>query len=121
MPCKSSLASISLLPRESFARSRRPSVASGGIAGLLGLGTGTDTIGRDVALVVALAGAGFGCFGSTACDFAARGFLRKGLTCLATLSHSERSSSLKVRLRRDTGTSRPVNEFERFIGCDDSA
>ena len=91
------------------------------IAGLLGLGTGTDTIGRDVALVVALAGAGFGCFGSTACDFAARGFLRKGLTCLATLSHSERSSSLKARLRRDTGTSRPVNEFERFIGCDDSA
>ena len=37
---------------------------------------------------------------SVGCALATRGFFRSGLTCLATLSHSARSSSLKPRLRR---------------------
>src|SRR5579872_3750931 len=117
MPCRSSLASISLLPRESFVRSRRPSPTSGGTAGLPGLGDGTDTIGRGAAL----AGAAIGSLGSGTVCLAARGFLRSGLTCLATLSQSERSSSLRARLRLGARTSRSVNVLERFIGCDENA
>jgi hypothetical protein len=38
--------------------------------------------------------------GESASCFAARGFLRSGFVCLATLSHKARSSSLKLRLLR---------------------
>jgi hypothetical protein len=37
--------------------------------------------------------------------FAARGFFRSGFVCFATLSHSARSSSLKLRLRRGDAAS----------------
>jgi hypothetical protein len=49
-------------------------------------------------------------------DFEARR-LRSGLTCLATLSHNARSSSLRPRLRRGGGGVNSVIEFEgrRFI------
>jgi hypothetical protein len=55
--------------------------------------------------------------GDAAGGFATRGCLRSGLTCLATLSHSARSSSLKTRLRRGgTGISGMMLEGRRFIG-----
>ncbi len=97
MPCKSSRASISLRPRDRCDRSRRPIGASGG-----GSGFGGTTIRGGAACRGEAAGFG-AAFGSVATD-AAGGFtrcrLRSGLTCLATLSHSARSSSLRPRLRR---------------------
>jgi hypothetical protein len=38
--------------------------------------------------------------GEAACGFAAECLCRSGLVCLATCSHSARSSSLRLRLRR---------------------
>jgi hypothetical protein len=53
---------------------------------------------------------------------AARGFFRSGLTCLATLSQSERSSSLSARFGRDgAGISGSEDAGGRFIGRGDSA
>ena len=50
---------------------------------------------------------------------AARCRLRRGLICLATLSHSVRSSSLKPRLRGGTGNSGIGRDVRRFIGSND--
>src|SRR5207244_11528659 len=56
---------------------------------------------------------------ATTGGFEARCRLRNGLTCLATLSHSARSSSLRPRLRRDgSGNSGIKLDRRRFI--DDS-
>jgi hypothetical protein len=53
----------------------------------------------------------------SAAALAARGFLRSGFVCLATLSHSARSSSLNARLRLGgAGSSRIGIEERRFIG-----
>jgi len=53
--------------------------------------------------------------GEAGCDFAARDLFRNGLICLATLSHSARSSSLSARLRRGVANS-GIEVDERFIG-----
>src|SRR6516162_1611342 len=122
MPCRSSRASISLRPRESRERCLRPSGASGGVIGLLGFGAGLAAIGRGDAGALADGGSaepdGIG--------FAARAFLRSGLTWRATLSHSVRSSSLKWRLRAEAGNSGIEKDDGRFMdggsavahGCD---
>ena len=58
--------------------------------------------------------------GDAVTGFKARGRLRSGLTCLATLSHSARSSSLRPGLRRGgTGNSGGEVEGRRFIGNSD--
>ena len=57
--------------------------------------------------------------GEAVSGFAARGFFRSGFVCLATLSHSARSSSL----RRACGAAEPTipgSKGGRFIGCGDS-
>src|SRR3954469_300598 len=104
MPCRSRRASISSRPRESLARSRRPSDTNGGTTGLLGFragGDGADLAGAAGGFTDADAEEGpvTGAFASDAlvceilaCDvLARRDFLRNGLVCLATLSHSARS------------------------------
>jgi len=56
-----------------------------------------------------------------ACEvLARRGFFRNGLVCLATLSHSARSSSLSTRLRGGGGSDRSGIDdgTRRFIGGD---
>src|ERR1700736_122786 len=116
MPCRSSLASMSFLPRDNCERSRRPSGAKGG-----GDVFGGETIGA--------AAFGFGaiaCFvtaavsdaGAAASAFATRGFLRSGLTCLATLSHSARSSSLSARRRRGVTDNSGIGAGRFIVGCD---
>jgi hypothetical protein len=55
-----------------------------------------------------------------ACGFDGRGFFRSGLVCLATLSHSARSSSLKLRLRRAAGGESGIVIEGRFIGDGDN-
>src|SRR6185437_2275598 len=52
---------------------------------------------------------------SCAAGLAARAFFRNGFVCLATVSHSARSSSLSARLRRGGSTSSGMKR-ERFIG-----
>ena len=47
MPCRSSLASISLRPRDSRDFSRRPSGTKGGVAGLLGFGAAHFALAGD--------------------------------------------------------------------------
>ena len=59
--------------------------------------------------------------GTAASAFAARDFLRRGLVCLATLSHSARSSSLRPRLRRGEAGDSGIGVEGRFIGRGDSA
>ena len=119
MPCRSSRASISLRPRESCERSRRPSGASGG-----GSDLGAAQLSAASQAVLArqpvAARHWFPPRRKATGGFAARCRLRSGLTCLATLSHSARSSSLRPRLRRGSGVSSGI-EFEdrRFMGgCD---
>src|SRR5579859_5205529 len=109
MPCRSSRASISCLPRESFDRSRRPSGASGGAAGLPGFGAKAEGLGRgDAGLEV--------CISATeAAGFATLGFFRSGLTWRATLSQSVRSSSVRWRLRGPTDISGIENDGGRFM------
>ena len=85
-------------PRESFERSRRPSGASGGAADFGGPAAWTGKCGFGAVAGLAAADGSVGV--SVGCALATRGFFRSGLTCLATLSHSARSSSLKPRLRR---------------------
>src|SRR5215207_3359055 len=113
MPCRSSLASISLRPRDRCDRSRRPIGASGG-----GSGFGGRTIRAGAACLGEAAGFGATLISAsveTAGDFAARR-LRNGLTCLATLSQSARSSSLRPRLRRGgSGNSGIKLDDRRFI------
>src|SRR4051812_26470773 len=92
MPCKSSLASIGLRPRDSFDRSRRPSGASGGGGGTL-LDGEVLCGGGLVAALTAIAAC------STVALFGARGFFRNGLIWMATLSHRARSSWLSARRR----------------------
>src|SRR5882757_5319022 len=115
MPCRSSLASISLRPRDRCERSRRPIGASGGGSGRGGetIGAGAGTFGEATGLGAALASVSGGATGG----FAARCRLRNGLTCLATLSQSACSSSLRPRLRRGgSGNSGIKLEDRRFIG-----
>jgi hypothetical protein len=105
---------MSLRPRDNCERSRRPSGASGGASGLdnrgslageAGFGGGTD-----------FAAAGVSTGDGSAWTFTARCFLRSGLICFATLSHSARSSSLSGRLRRGgAGNSGIEVEGGRFI------
>jgi hypothetical protein len=53
---------------------------------------------------------------------AGRGFFRNGLTCLATLSQSERSSSLSARFGRDGAGASDIDDADgRFIGRGDNA
>ena len=63
-----------------------------------------------------IAANGVSASGEAGCDFAARDLFRNGLICLATLSHSARSSSLSARLRRGVANSGIEVEDERFIG-----
>ena len=53
-----------------------------------------------------------------ACAFAARGFFRSGLVCLATLSHNARSSSLRracgAAATADSGIGRTGRSFHRL-------
>ena len=119
MPCRSSRASISLRPRDSCERSRRPSGASGGAAGGgagLARSRGVLAGGSCFGGLAGLAAAGVTGSGDAACAFAARAFLRSGFVCLATLSHSARSSSLRLRLRRGADNSGIGIEGGRFIG-----
>src|ERR1700688_1936823 len=117
MPCRSSRASICFLPRDNCERSRRPSGASGGAAGPSGFGARkilADTDGLGCAT-------GFGTeAASTVSGFAARGLLRRGFVCLATLSHNARSSSLRLRLRRGGVGNSGMEVEERFIGRGDN-
>src|SRR3954454_920586 len=115
MPCRSSLASICFRPRDNCARSRRASGASGGgsVGKILAGGDRElEAAGFDVA-------GGFTVW-EWACCFGIRDFFRSGLICLATLSQSARSSSLKLRLRRAGGVPSVVIEG-LFIGIGDGA
>src|SRR5689334_18625265 len=112
MPCRSSLASISLRPRESRERCLRPSGASGGVIGLLGFGAALAAIGRGDDGARPSGGSAE----PEGAGFAARAFLRSGLTWRATLSHSVRSSSLKWRLRGGVEDSGIEEDGGRFIG-----
>src|SRR4051812_8463002 len=113
MPCRSSLASISLRPRDKCERSRRPIGASGGGSGrdgeMFGTGAGAfdKAAGRDGVLASAS--------GDATGGFRARCRLRSGLTCVATLSQSARSSSLRPRLRRGGSVNSGI-VVRRFIG-----
>src|SRR4051812_26129816 len=103
MPCRSSRASIPLRPRDNCERSRRPIGASGGAGGAAGFGAAdflADPGGAGAAVDFATA---VSSAGRTASAFPARALLRSGLACLATLSHSTCSSSLRLRLRRGGG------------------
>src|SRR5450755_2392175 len=122
MPCRSSFASIWFSPRESCERSRRPIGGSGGADGGCGFAA------RDVLAKVsdfgaaALVTAGASMIGGFTSALAVRGFLRSGFVCLATLSHSARSSSLKPRLRRGGGAGSGIElEDGRFIGHSDNS
>src|SRR5439155_502091 len=77
MPCRSSRASISFRPRESCARSRRPSGASGGVIGFVARGilANGSGLGGTAAFAAAV---GSICAEATSV-FPARGFLRSGL------------------------------------------
>ena len=121
IPCRSSRASMSFLPRESCERSRRPSGASGGAAGgRSGLGARGILADRsDLGDAAGLISAGASISGDAACGLAARGFFRSGRVCLAILSQRARSSSLKLRLRRGGADSSGIEVGGgRFIGCD---
>src|ERR1700709_604286 len=115
MPCRSSLASISLRPRDRCERSRRRRGANGGGSGLGGATIGAGAGGFDEAI-------GFGAAlvsgsGEATGGFGARCRLRSGLTCLATLSHSACSSALRPRLRRSGGGHSGIEvEGRGFIG-----
>src|SRR5438093_13325959 len=114
MPCRSSRASISFRPRDRCDRSRRPIGASGGGSGFEGATRRAGAICRGEA-------ADFGATLLSASVEATDGFearcrLRNGLTCLATLSHSARASSLRPRLRRGgSGNSGIKLDRRRFI------
>src|SRR6267154_4642975 len=119
MPGNATRASISLRPRESCERSRRPSGANGGAAGVTsGLGArGTLASGCAFVAAAAFAAAGVYDSGAGSCGFAARDLFRNGLVCFATLSHRTRSSSLSARLRRGGDDNSGIEiEGERFIG-----
>ena len=92
-------------------RQRRRCRRQSGFIGRIGLTCGTG----------GGATTGFTAAGASACSaaFATRGFFRNGLVCLATLSHSARSSSLSARLRRGGSTSSGMTR-ERFIGRRDN-
>src|SRR5207245_3057321 len=95
-------------------RSRRPIGASGGGSGFEGA-----TIRAGVMCFGEAAGFGASLVSpsnATTGGFEARCRLRSGLTCLATLSHSARSSSLRPRLRRGgSGNSGIKLDRRRFI------
>src|SRR3954470_13592356 len=117
MPCRSSRASISLRPRDSFVRSRLPSGASGGTAGFAARGAGAAAIGRGDDAGRVAGAAGEGSVRGAACTLATRCFL-SGLTCLATLSHSARSSSLSARRRGEGRGPSTAGRDDRFIAAD---
>ena len=81
-----------------FERSRRPSGASGGMAGFAMRTAGAAAIGRGDGADRVAGAAGEGSVRGGVCVFATRCF-RSGLTCFATASHSARSSSLSARRR----------------------
>src|SRR6266702_4345973 len=115
MPCRSSRASISLRPRDSFVRSRLPSGASGGIAGFDARGAGAAANGLADGADLATGAAGEGSVRGAACTFVARYFL-SGLTCFATSSQRSRSSSLSARRRAEgRGGSSTGGRDDRFI------
>ena len=67
------------------------------------------------------AAGGVSATGKASGDFAARGFFRSGLVCLATLSHNARSSSLNARLRRGGADNSGIGVGDgRFIGRRDN-
>src|SRR3954454_21808217 len=114
MPWRSSRASISFRPRDRCDRSRRPIGASGGGFGFEGttIGAGATCFGKAAGFGPTLLSAS----AATTGGFEARCRLRNGLTCLATLSHSARSSSLRPRLRRGgSGNSGIKSGRRRFI------
>src|SRR3954451_12695920 len=119
MPWRSSRASISFRPRDRCDRSRRPIGASGGGFGFEGttIGAGATCFGKAAGFGPTLLSAS----AATTGGFEARCRLRNGLTCLATLSHSARSSSLRPRLRRGgSGNSGIRLDDRRFIGDGDT-
>ena len=126
MPCRSSRASMSFRPRDNCERSRRPSGANGGAAGRpLGL---VRSVLRPLISAQPQAWRNGLLSRSEDAAFAARGFLRSGLNCLATVSQSARSSSLSARLRRgEGGASRIGGRFTTTSadnnsgGCGDGA
>jgi hypothetical protein len=108
-----------LRPRESWERSRRPIGASGGAAGLGGGGILTDWGGLGAAAGIAAGGVSASVKPG---GLAARCLLRSGFVCFATLSHSARSSSLRLRLRRGGAGNSGIEVADgRFIGCGDNA
>src|SRR5206468_11774892 len=86
-------------------------------AGFAARGAGAAAIGRDDGASRVAGAAGEGSVRGAACTLATRCFL-SGLTCLATRSHSARSSSLSARRRGEGRDSSTGGRDDRFIAAD---
>src|SRR5258708_1964418 len=104
-------------PGDSKLRPPDPHVqrALGASGGASGFGTRAAS-GSGFSGTAGFAAVGASESGAAVCGFAARGFFRNGFVCFATLSHSARSSSLRLRRRRGDACNSGIEVGERFIG-----